>query len=107
MRNYSLFRRSLRTLGGWSGSSDTKARARRSAARRRLGLDRLEDRVLLHGGSAADSLAVYLPPRHDMIQRGGFLSAATPGDPRQVALSYLAGHASDLGLTPADVSQAL
>ena len=67
----------------------------------------MEERVLLHGGSPADSLAAYLPPRHDLVQRGGFLTAPTPGDPRQVALSYLAGHAADLGLTPADVSQAV
>src|SRR5262249_4748751 len=70
-------------------------------------LDPLEERVLLHGGSPVDSLAAYLPPRHNLVQPGEFLTTPTFGDPRQVALSYLADHAADLGLTPADVSQAL
>jgi hypothetical protein len=59
---------------------------------------------LLHGGPPADSLVAYLPPRHDLVQRGGLLTAPTPGDPRQVALGYLGAHAADLGTTPADVS---
>jgi Ca2+-binding RTX toxin-like protein len=82
------------------------ARTRRSASRRLLGLDRLEGRVLLHGAAHADSLINYLPPRHALIQRGGFLTAPAPGDPQQVALSYLAGQAPALGLTPADIAQA-
>jgi hypothetical protein len=83
MRIPSLSRRPMRELQDWLTSSrPLGSRARRSAAKRQLSLDRLEERVLLHGGSPADSFAMYLPPRHDLVQRGGFLTAPTPGDPR-------------------------
>ena len=108
MNTQSYFNQLMRGLQGSSSSSrPSTVRTRRSSARRYPVLDRLEERVLLHGGSPADSLAAYLPPRHDLVQRGGFLTAPAPGDARQVALGYLAGHAAALGLTPADVSQAV
>src|SRR5262245_38563491 len=55
----SVFRRRMRGLSnGSTVSRPSTARARRSPARRQLSLDQLEERVLLHGGSPADSEAM-------------------------------------------------
>src|SRR5438477_12142526 len=77
MSSLSVFRRPMRGLRSWlTVSRPSTARARRSPAKRQLSLDRLEERVLLHGGSPADSLVAYLPPRHDLVQRGGLLTGS-------------------------------
>src|SRR5262245_8510617 len=104
MGTSSIFRRTKQASGGCRGSSRARTPTPPSATRHRV--EQLAELMLLSGG-VADSIGRYLPPRHNLVQRSGFLSAAAPGDPRHVALNYLAHHASELGFTSADVYQSV
>src|SRR5262245_40188269 len=66
-------------------------------------LERLEDRSLPSG---ADALANYVPPRQSLWQPGGYLTGPSPDSPLAIAQNYLAAHAGELGLSPADVAGA-
>ena len=60
-------------------SRPSTARPRRSPAKRQLSLDRLEERVLLHGVSPADSLVAYVDaydPAHTRIGIAGMWDTA-------------------------------
>src|SRR5204862_5440042 len=47
---------------------------------------------------------IYLLPQHSLVSQGGFLTDAARGKPLDVALKYLADHAADFGVTPADLA---
>ena len=78
----------------------TARRDDRSPSRVRLAVELLEDRTLF-------SASPYLPPSHLLYNPSGLLSDPAPGEPLDIALTYLNQHAADLGLTPADLRDAI
>ncbi|QDU31357.1 Calcium-dependent protease precursor [Anatilimnocola aggregata] len=83
-------------------------RIRRSHAvkRRRLLAEKLEPRMMLHGGD--ESLdTFYLPPQHRLGGDATFLSGPKQGAPLQIAVDFLKEHAADLGLNAADLESSL
>src|SRR5262249_29238162 len=75
-------------------------------ARRRFVVELLEDRTLPSNAQLLANLTTYLPPQHQLLNQGGFLTAPSVGSAIDIARSYLASHASDLGLTPHDLEGA-
>jgi hypothetical protein len=72
-----------------------------------LSLDRLEDRVLLHGEQLPSSLIPYIPAGQHLVRPGEFLTSARPGGPRDAALDFLSARAPLMGLTDADITNAV
>jgi hypothetical protein len=68
-------------------------------------IEALEPRLLLTGATGADLSVPFLPPQFFLSQPGGYLTGPSPGEPLDVAMAYLAGHADTLGLQPADILQ--
>src|SRR5262249_20072725 len=64
----------------------------------RLGLELLESRTLL------DASAGYLPTNHFLSNPHGFLTGPSTGEPLDIALSYVRGHAGELGLSQRDLA---
>lgn len=84
---------------------------------RQLFAERLEPRMLLHGGSewpfAAEAGAAaanelpgdfYLPAQRRLAPNEGLLSKPASGDPAQIARDFLFRHAADLGLNSSDLA---
>ena len=90
---------------GWNRRKQQAARhAGRRANFRTLRLELMEERTLL--SIAAPTLPV-LPPQHEAENLGGYLTGPSAEDPLAIAKEYLTLHASQLGLTAADVSHAV
>ena len=72
------------------------------AARSWRRFEQLEDRCLLSLVSGLAPASLYLPSQHDLWVPQDYLTGPTPGQPLQLAMSYLTAHAADLGVTPVD-----
>ena len=60
------------------------------------------------GGNSYDSTSkLYIPPSQHLFEVGGFLSGPSSGDPLDVAVDYLTGHATGLGLAATDLDEFL
>ncbi len=70
-------------------------------------MEALEPRLLLSSTAGADLFAPYLPEQFFLSQPGGFLTDANPGEPLDIALSYLTDNADEFGLNPADILQSI
>ena len=70
-------------------------------------MEALEPRLLLSSTSGVDLLAPYMPQQFFLSQPGGYLTEANPGEPLDIALSYLTENADEFGLKPADILQSI
>ena len=80
----------------------TRSQRSRAARQRRLFAEQLEPRMMLHGGDQALG-AFYLPPQFRLGGDEAFLSGPAKGEPLQVAIEFLEGHAAELGLNTTDL----
>src|SRR5262249_13040377 len=73
----------------------------------RIRIEYLEDRTLLNVATALQNVPFYLPPQHELFNLAGFLTEPARADAQAIARTYLYGHTADLGITPADLSNAI
>src|SRR5437867_1209446 len=108
-----LFRWINKLVGRTSESAKEKTHRRRSRWQRyRIVFEELEDRRLLAAAVVdrltgveprAGSLVGYVPPEHNLFQPGGYLTEPSTDKPLDIAVGYLATHAAEFGISPADV----